>query len=142
MARSDAHPVRAACCALLIAAAAPLPSAALLSTALLSSCSGRANGDPTMQQGAGAQAAQWQAVDDASAAEQPQRLEAFLAAQTQAGAPPLQVTVRDKASGAAAKIDKALWAAPSNYEVTLRYGQDTYVFVPKSGESLKPLFRE
>ncbi|MCW5579748.1 MAG: hypothetical protein KIS72_00145 [Luteimonas sp.] len=85
----------------------------------------------------------WQAVT-AAATPQAQReaIDAFLAANVQAGAPPLMVVVHRRDSRAPAPIDQALWEAPSDFEVTLRYGDERYSFVPLSRSSLEPLFRE
>ncbi|WP_242111766.1 hypothetical protein [Luteimonas aquatica] len=85
----------------------------------------------------------WQAVRAAATPEDQRRgIDAFLALQQGAGAPPLQVSVRELASGQKARIDQALWDHPQQYEVTLRYGDRQYPFVPQSRASLEPLFRE
>ncbi len=87
--------------------------------------------------------AAWQEVTSAGTAEAQRRhLDAFLALNAEIGAPPLQVSVKELASGARVPISKALWANPQNYEVTLRYEQRTYTFTPKSAASLEPLFNE
>ena len=87
--------------------------------------------------------AAWQRVVDAdSETTQRAELDAFLALHPPGSEPRLQVSVVDAASGQKAPIDKALWAAPQNYRVTLSYGDETYVFTPKSRASLEPLFRE
>lgn len=108
-----------------------------------------ANGDDTPQarSAEGSEAAPldaaWQAVRDApDPATQRTRLDAFLAMNRQAGAPPLMVDVARADTGERAPIDKALWAEPQRYQVTLRYGQRRYAFVPLSRASLEPLFRE
>jgi hypothetical protein len=104
-------------------------------------CSGAANGEK-MSNDDKTDAA-WQEVLAADTAErQRERIDAFLAMNQAAGAPALQVSVKDIASGQKAPIDKALWANPQQYEVTLRYGEQTYTFTPKSRSSLEPLFRE
>lgn len=113
----------------------------LACTLLLVACSGRLNGEDmsTHQDFDTA----WQAVQTAATAEdQRQRIDAFLALNRQAGAPPLQVNVRKRATGEAAPIDQALWDNPGQYEVVLRYGDRKYRFVPQSHSSLEPLFRE
>lgn len=85
----------------------------------------------------------WQQVVDAdSDAAQRERLEAFLALHPQGTEPRLVVSVEDAATGQKAPIDKALWSNPQGYRVTLRYGDETYVFTPRSAASLEPLFRE
>lgn len=108
---------------------------------LLMACGGRPNGE-RMSSDDDFQAA-WQAVQSAdSASEQRQKIDAFLAMNQRAGAPPLQVSVRNQATGEKAPIDQALWDNPQQFEVTLRYGERRYVFVPLSRSSLEPLFRE
>jgi len=113
----------------------------LACTLLLVACSGRLNGEDmsTQRDFDGA----WQAVTAADSAQaQRQAIDAFLEANRQAGAPPLQVNVRRRDSGEAAPIDQALWDHPDQYEVVLRYGDRKYPFVPLSRSSLEPLFRE
>lgn len=85
----------------------------------------------------------WQAVT-AAATPQAQReaIDAFLAANAAAGSPPLLVQVHRRGTRDVAPIDQALWDAPTDFEVTLRYGDQRYVFVPLSRSSLEPLFRE
>ena len=98
---------------------------------------------PADATGTAALDAAWQAVRDAAdPAQQRARLDAFLAMNRQAGAPPLMVDVARRDTGERAPIDKALWADPQHYEVTLRYGQRRYGFVPLARTSLEPLFRE
>ena len=85
----------------------------------------------------------WREVAEApDAATQRARLEEFLKRNTDDRAPALEVFVRSLDTGERARIDKALWANPQRYEVTLRYGERRYVFIPKSRDSLDPLFRE
>lgn len=105
-------------------------------------CGGRANGEK-MSPDAQYDSA-WQAVTSAQTAEsQRAAIDAFIALnESSDGAPPRQVSVTASASGQKAPIDNALWANPQQYEVTLRYGERSYVFVPKSRLSLEPLFRE
>lgn len=87
--------------------------------------------------------AAWQAVRDATSADaQRDGIDAFLAMNQQAGAPPLMVNVAKRDTGAKAAIDQALWDNPQQYEVTLRYGDRRYGFTPLSRASLEPLFRE
>src|SRR5688500_5327878 len=114
-------------------------SALFLSLFLAASCNGQAHRGnvPVNDEKA------WRAVVDATDAEsQRARLEEFLKQNTDAGAPALQVSVRSLDTGEKARIDKALWDNPQRYEVTLRYGERQYVFIPKSRASLDPLFRE
>ena len=108
---------------------------------LLVACSGRLNGE-TMSEQERYDAA-WQAVTAAGdPREQRRQIDAFLALNQQADAPALQVLVSSLDTGQRAPIDRALWDNPQRYEVTLRYGERSYVFVPQSADSLKPLFRE
>ncbi len=87
--------------------------------------------------------AAWQAVLAADSSErQRQQIDAFLALNREAGAPPLQVSVKEVTSGETVAIGKALWENPQAYEVTLRYDGRSYAFVPQSRASLEPLFRE
>ncbi|WP_417471973.1 hypothetical protein [Luteimonas mephitis] len=113
----------------------------LACTLLFVACSGRLNGeDMSAHQDFDAA---WQVVQAAGTAQdQRNGIDAFLAMNQQAGAPPLQVNVRKRATGQAAPIDQALWDHPGDYEVTLRYGDRRYVFVPQSRSSLEPLFHE
>ncbi|RPD85375.1 hypothetical protein [Luteimonas sp. 100069] len=85
----------------------------------------------------------WARVTTATtAAQQRQEIDAFLAIQQQGGAPPVMVDVTKRDGGAPAPIDDALWQNPQDYEVSLRYGDRRYRFVPLSRSSLEPLFRE
>ncbi|MEN1960037.1 hypothetical protein WCE41_06840 [Luteimonas sp. MJ246] len=85
----------------------------------------------------------WERVREASDAQvQRDEVIAFLRRNEQAGAPALQVSVAHRDTGARAAIDDALWQQPDRYEVTLRFGERSHVFVPLSRESLVPLFRE
>lgn len=85
----------------------------------------------------------WQAVDAATdPQDQRQRIERFLALNQAAGAPPMQVLVKDRETGARAPIDKVLWENPHRFELTLRFGDREYRFIPQSRVSLEPLFRE
>lgn len=85
----------------------------------------------------------WERVRGATdAQEQGDAVAAFLRRNEEAGAPALQVSVHRRDTGAKAAIDDALWQDPSQYEVTLRYGARSHVFVPLSPASLQPLFRE
>lgn len=108
---------------------------------LLVACSARPNGDDMSTQRDFDTF--WQAVTAAGTAQaQRAAIDAFLEANQQAGAPPLQVRVRHGDTGEAAPIDKALWDNPQQYQVELRYGGRRYEFVPLSPASLEPLFRE
>lgn len=85
----------------------------------------------------------WEAVRAAESTDaQRQRIDAFLAMNQQAGAPPLMVSVARRDTGEKAAIDQALWDNPQDYEVTLRYDERRYRFVPLGRASLEPLFRE
>lgn len=107
----------------------------------VTACNGTANGEGMSTQRDFD--AEWQAVTAAATAgDQRAAIDAFLAANQRAGAPPLQVNVRRRDSGEAAPIDRALWDNPGDYEVVLRYGERRYPFVPLSRSSLEPLFRE
>lgn len=118
-----------------------LASLLLACSLLANACGAGRNGD-NMSNDAGIDAA-WLEVRDATAAdEQRRRIDAFLALNQQAGAPPLMVNVARRDTGGKAAIDKALWENPQQYEVTLRYGDRRYSFVPLSRSSLEPLFRE
>lgn len=87
--------------------------------------------------------AAWLDVRDATAADaQRSAVDAFLALNQQAGAPPLMVNVAKRDTGEKAAIDQALWDNPQQYEVTLRFGDRRYSFTPLSRSSLEPLFRE
>jgi len=113
----------------------------LACTLILVACSARLHGEDMSTQRDFDAA--WQAVTAADSAQsQRQAIDAFLEANRQAGAPPLQVNVRRRDSGEAAPIDQALWDHPDQYEVVLRYGDRKYPFVPASRSSLEPLFRE
>lgn len=113
----------------------------LASCLLATACSAASNGT-TMHNEAGFDTA-WQVVTGATApGAQRTSIDAFLAMNRQAGAPPLMVTVTRRDTGEKAAIDKALWDNPQEYEVTLRYGDRRYGFTPLSRASLEPLFRE
>lgn len=87
--------------------------------------------------------AAWERVREASDAQvQRDAVVEFLRRNEQSGAPALQVSVTHRDTGAKAAIDDALWQHPDRYEVTLRYGARSHVFVPLSSASLEPLFRE
>lgn len=87
--------------------------------------------------------AAWLEVRDATTADaQRGAVDAFLALNQQAGAPPLMVNVANRDTGEQAAIDQALWDNPQQYEVTLRFGDRRYSFTPLSRSSLEPLFRE
>lgn len=87
--------------------------------------------------------AAWEQVRTApDAATQRQRIVDFLRQNETAGAPALQVLLYRRDTGAQAPIDDALWANPDQYEVQLSLGERQYRFVPRSRESLEPLFRE
>lgn len=87
--------------------------------------------------------AAWERVQQASDAQaQRDEVAGFLRRNEQAGAPALQVSVARRDTGEKAAIDDALWQHPDRYEVTLRYGTRSHVFVPLSAASLEPLFRE
>lgn len=85
----------------------------------------------------------WERVREASdAGVQRAEIAAFLRRNEEAGAPALQVSVANRETGGKAAIDDALWQHPDRYEITLRYGTRSHVFVPLSSASLEPLFRE
>ena len=85
----------------------------------------------------------WSEVVEAETAEvQRERIDAFLELNRQAGSHGLMVSAARRADGTKAAIDKALWDNPQDYELTLRYGDRVYRFVPLSRASLEPLFRE
>lgn len=86
----------------------------------------------------------WQAVTSAQTpGAQRSALDTFMALnESGTGALPRQVSVTERATGTKAPIDNALWAEPQKFEITLRYGERSYVFVPQSRSSLEPLFRE
>lgn len=108
---------------------------------LLAACSATPHGE-TMSDGARLDAS-WQAVTAAATpADQRRAIDDFLALNQSIGAPPLMVVVHRRDTGAVARIDQALWDAPSDYEVTLSYGSRRHAFVPLSRSSLEPLFRE
>ena len=87
--------------------------------------------------------AAWERVREATDAQaQRDEIVGFLRHNEQAGAPALQVSVIRRDTGEKAAIDDALWQHPDRYEVTLRYGARSHVFVPLSSASLEPLFRE
>lgn len=114
----------------------------LLTAGLLSSACGSGRSGDEMKHDAAADTAWTRVTAATSAAEQRQQIDAFLASQQQGGAPPLMVNVAKRDGGAPAPIDDALWQNPQDYEVTLRYGERRYRFVPLSRSSLEPLFRE
>ena len=85
----------------------------------------------------------WHAVRTATAPDrQRQDIDAFLELNREAGAGPLMVRVRHADTGEKSAIDKALWANPQDYIVTVSYGAREYEFTPLSRASLEPLFHE
>jgi hypothetical protein len=87
--------------------------------------------------------AAWERVRTAPDADaQRDAVQAFVREYEAGGAPALQVSAVLRATGEKAAIDRALWERPGDYELTLRYGERRYVFVPLSSASLVPLLRE
>lgn len=85
----------------------------------------------------------WERVREASdPGTQRDAIAAFLRRNEEAGAPAVQVSVAHRDTGEKAAIDDALWQHPDRYQVTLRYGTRSHVFVPLSSASLEPVFRE
>jgi hypothetical protein len=85
----------------------------------------------------------WHAVRTATAPDrQRQDIDAFLELNREAGAGPLMVRVRHADTGEKSAIDKALWANPQDYIVTVSYGAREYEFTPLSRASLEPLVHE
>lgn len=116
-----------------------LPLACAL--ALAAACSGSVNGE--YMPGPNGFDAAWEQVRNAPDADtQRQKIVESLRRNEAAGAPALQISVWNPATGAKAAIDDALWANPDSYEVRLRFGEREYRFVPKSRASLEPLLRE
>lgn len=117
------------------------PIALACALALLVACGNHATGG-NMTTGNDIDVA-WERVTAAPDAEAQRReIVDFLRRNEEAGAPALQVSVAERDTGARAPIGDALWEQPDRYEVTLRFGERRYVFVPMSRASLEPLFRE